>query len=149
MSKVSTVCLPFGDYWAAFQDKVGNELNEIPIMFERKSMSDLYSTFSSEVNIERHKEKVAKAERMDAKLFMIVEGSLSDLEEGVEHSQMEPQRIVKTTFTFFVKYGFMPIFCNDRNEMVRFMLHTWEAFGRNFKHLPPNVGVNEVVDPNV
>lgn len=133
VSRVSTVGLPFGDYWAALQDKDGNELNEIPIMFERKSIGDLFGTLTNNDNIRRHKEKIRKAEEMDCKLFLIIEGTLSDVEDGYSHSTVDPQALIKTVFTFMVKYGFMPIFCTDRKEMVRFMLHTWEAFGRNFK----------------
>ena len=135
VSKVSTICLPFGDYWATLQDKDGNELNEIPIMFERKSLGDLYSTLTNEDNIRRHKEKIRKADEMDCKLFLIIECPLSEVEEGYSHSSVEPQKVVKTIFTFMVKYGFIPIFCKDRKEMVRFMLHTWEAFGRNFERI--------------
>jgi ERCC4-type nuclease len=133
VSRVLTVGLPFGDYWASIEDKKGNELSEVPIMFERKTIADLYSTLTNEDNIERHKEKIRKAEEMDCKLFLIVEGTLSDVEQGVPYSQTEPQKLVRTVFTFMVKYGFIPIFCNDDKEMVRFMLYTWEAFGRNFK----------------
>lgn len=133
VSKVVTIGLPFGDYWCAMQDKKGNELNEMPIVFERKSIADLFGTLSNENSIRLHKEKIRKAEEVDCKLFMIVEGTLSDVEDGVKHSQMDPQTILKTVFTFKVKYGLQPIFCKDRKEMVRYMLHTWEAFGRNFK----------------
>ena len=68
ISKVLTVGLPFGDYWATTQDKDGNETQDIPLVFERKSMADLYATLSNEDGIRRHKEKIRKAEEMDCKL---------------------------------------------------------------------------------
>ena len=112
-------------------------------------MADLYQTLSNEDGIRLHKEKIAKAERMDCKLYLIIEGSLSEAYKGVGYSEVQPEPLVKRIFTFKVKYGLEPIFCNNRQEMMAYMIETWEAFGRNFKHLPPNVGVNEVVDPNV
>lgn len=133
VSKVLTVGLPFGDYWCAMQDKDGKELNEMPIMFERKSMADLFATLSNEDGIRRHKEKIKKAEAMDCKLYLIIEGSLTDAYKGVGYGKVEPEPLIKRIFTFKVKYGLEPIFCTTRAEMVSYMIETWEAFGRNFK----------------
>lgn len=130
ISKVLTIGLPFGDYWCEFED--GHEMS---IMFERKSMQDMFATLSNKNGIRRHKEKVAKAEAMDCKLFCIIEGSLTDAYKGVGYSNVEPEPLVKRIFTFMVKYGFQPVFCNSRKEMMDYMVETWEAFGRNFKHL--------------
>ena len=135
ITEVITKHLPFGDYWAIMQDKNGKELNEIPIMWERKNMADLYQTLSNEDGIRRHKEKIRKAEEMDCKLYCIIEGSLSEAYKGVDHSNVDPEPLVKRIFTFKVKYGFEPVFCNNREEMMSYMIETWEAFGRNFKHL--------------
>lgn len=145
ITSVQTIGLPFGDYWATTQKKDGSEGQDIPIMFERKSMADLYQTLSSEDGIRLHKEKIRKAEAMDCRLYLIIEGSLSEAYKGVGYSKVEPLPLVKRIFTFYVRYGFHPIFCNNRQEMVNYMVEMWEAFGRNFKHLPPHVGVNEVV----
>ena len=133
VSKCLTIGLPFGDYWCALQDKEGNELNEIPIMFERKSIEDLYGTLTS--GHDRFKREIEKAESMSCKLYLIIEGSLSQTLKGAGHSQVEPDTLIKSLFTFKVKHGLEPVFCNNRSEMVRYMLETWSAFGRNFKHL--------------
>lgn len=128
ISEVITKHLPFGDYWAELESG-----HEIPIQFERKSVADLYGTLSDSVQLERHKKKLEKAKTMDCKLYLIIEGSLSEVLEGTSHSQVEPDSLVKRIFTFKVKYGFEPIFCSDRAEMVRYITETFEAFGRNFK----------------
>lgn len=135
VAQVLTIGLPFGDYWAATQKKDGGEGQDIPIVFERKSMADLYQTLSNEDGIRLHKEKIRKAEEVGCKLYLIIEGSLSEAYKGVGYSQVEPEPLVKRIFTFKVKYGLEPIFCNNRAEMVSYMLETWEAFGRNFKHV--------------
>ena len=72
---------------------------------------------------------------MDCKLYLIIEGSLSEVLSGVGYSKVQPDTLIKSLFTFKVKHGLEPIFCNNRNEMVRYMIETWEAFGRNFKRV--------------
>ena len=67
ITKVITKHLPFGDYWCEFEN--GKEMS---IMFERKSMQDMFATLSNEDGIRRHKEKIARAEKMDCKLFCII-----------------------------------------------------------------------------
>lgn len=105
-------------------------------MFERKSLPDLFSTLSNEDGIRRHKAKWEKAKKMEAQMYLIIDGSLSMAYEGVGYTKVEPEPLIKRIFTFKVKYGIHPIFCNDPNEMVRYMIETWEAFGRNFKSTP-------------
>lgn len=105
----------------------------MPIAFERKSIGDLFGTLSNEEGIRRHKVKVEKAALAGAKLFLIVDGSLSDVLEGFKYSKVEAGPLVKRIFTFKVKYGLHPVFCNGPDEMVRYMTETWEAWGRNFK----------------
>ena len=143
VTTVSTIGLPFGDYWASFENKDGSEGQDIPIMFERKSMADLYQTLSNADGIRLHKEKIKKAEAMDCKLYLIIEGSLSEAYKGVGYGSVEPDPLVKKIFTFKVKYGLEPIFCNNRTEMMHYMIETWEAFGRNFKHLALKTGLGQ------
>lgn len=128
ISRVLTVGLPFGDYWCEYETG-----REMPIVFERKSMNDLFGTLSNTDGIRRHKVKIQKAEDAGVKLYLIIDGTLTDAYDGVRHSQVEPRSLIKTIFTFKVKYGLQPIFCKDEREMVDYMTETWEAFGRNFK----------------
>ncbi len=128
ISEIKKVTLSFGDYGAEFEDGT-----PIPIVFERKSMADLFATLSNEDGIRRHKAKIERAKEAKTALYLIVEGSLTDAYEGVRFSKVDPAGLVKRVFTFKVKYGLHPIFCTDREEMVRYMVETWEAFGRSFK----------------
>lgn len=104
----------------------------MPVVFERKSIPDLYGTLSSEVGIDRHKKKVAKADAAGVKLIMAVEGTLTEVLGGCPHSKADPDGLVKRVFTFMIRYGFQPVFCNNRSEMKRYMTETWEAIGRNW-----------------
>ena len=134
VSKCLTISLPFGDYWCSLQNKDGSEGRDIPIVFERKNIQDLYSTLTH--GHDRFRRELDRANKMDCKLYLIIEGSLSGVLSGVGYSKVEPDTLVKSLFTFKVKHGLEPIFCNNRNEMVRYMLESWEAFGRNYKHQP-------------
>lgn len=130
ITEVITKHLPFGDYWCEWETG-----QEMPWMFERKSAADIYGTLSNEDGIRRHKAKWERAKAMDCTLELIIDGTLSDILDGVSHTKVEPGPLVKRIFTFKVKYGISPIFCSNPHEMVRYMIETWEAFGRNFK--PP------------
>lgn len=128
VSKVEVIGLPFGDYTAMLEDGT-----QVPICFDRKTLEDLYSTLTS--GIDRFKREIEKSKRCNFLLYLIIEGTLSDIENGngATYSSIEPQSLIKTIFTLMVKYDINPIFCKNREEMVRFMIYCFEAFGRNFK----------------
>ena len=126
VSKVETIGLLFGDYQAMLENGT-----PVPIAFERKSAQDLFSTLTH--GVDRFKREVERDNKHKFQLYLIIENSLSEILSGVGYSKVEPDSLVKTIFTFKVKYGIEPIFCNNRNEMKRYILETFEAFGRNFK----------------
>ncbi len=126
VTSVLTIGLPFGDYQAVLEDGT-----PIPIAFERKSCADLYSTLTT--GLERFKRELKRAEEHKFQLYLIIEEPLEQVLKGTPYSQVHPNSLVKTVFTFKIKYGLHPVFCSDRKEMMRYMVETWEAFGRNFK----------------
>lgn len=126
VSRVVVDGLPFGDYWCAYENG-----KEMPICFERKTISDAVGTLTN--GMERFKKELQRAKENNFKMVFIVEGTLSEMLVGSPHSQVEGKTIVKTMFTLWVKYDLTPVFCPNRSEMKRFMLETWEAVGRNFK----------------
>lgn len=128
ISEVKTLHRPFADYWCEWEDG-----SEMPICFERKSVQDLYATLSSDDGLRRHKIKIEKAKAVDMTMYLIIDGTLEDVLDGCKHTKVEPEPLVKRVFTFKVKYGLHPIFCQNPEEMVRYMTETWEAVGRNFK----------------
>ncbi len=126
VSTVTTEGLPFGDYWATYENG-----EEMPIVFERKGMADLFGTLTS--GMERFKKELQRCKENNFKMILIVEGTLSEVLVGTLHSTVEGKTILKTMFTLWVKYDLTPVFCPNRSEMKRFMIETWEAVGRNFK----------------
>lgn len=125
ISKIENIGLLFGDYQCMLENGT-----TIPIAFERKSAQDLYATLTA--NIDRFKRELERAKKHNFVLYLIIEGSLSEVLSGVGYSKVEPDSLVKTIFTFKVKYGLEPIFCNNRAEMKRYMIETFEAWGRAF-----------------
>ena|SRR3990167_3238013 len=126
ISKVETIGLLFGDYQAMLEDGI-----VIPISFDRKTPQDLYATLTS--GNERFKREIEKARKHNFTLYLIIEGSISEILSGVGYSKIEPDTLIKTLFTFKVKYGVEPIFCNNRSEMKRYIIETFEAFGRSWE----------------
>ena len=125
ISRVENIGLLFGDYQCMLENGT-----TIPIAFERKSTQDLYGTLTA--GIERFKRELERAKAHNFQLYLIIEDTLTEVLKGVGYSKVEPDSLVKTIFTFKVKYGLEPVFCRDRVEMRRYMIETWEAWGRNF-----------------
>lgn len=123
VTEVRTDCLPFGDYGCEYLNGY-----ECPIVFERKSIPDLFGTLSK--GYERFKRELEKAKQADLKLILIIEGTLSDVYRGCEYSKRNPFSVVKQIFTLWVRYDLYPVFCKDRHEMSRFIIETYTALGR-------------------
>ena len=134
ITDVSVRGLPIGDYAAEWEPESNKpETNcEMPIVFDRKNISDLFGTLSS--GMDRFKKEIERANENKIQLILIVEGSICDVLGGTKYSSIEGKTILKTMFSLFVKYNVIPVFCNNRSEMIRFIVETFEAIGRNYKH---------------
>lgn len=115
--------LPVGDYACEFLDHT-----RPPIIFERKSLNDLFGTMTK--GHVRFKKELTKAADLKIKLILIVEGSLSAVLQGVEHSAYAGSSCIQKLFTLFLKYDLMPVFCLNRQEMVEYIKAFYAAVGR-------------------
>ena len=138
VSNVIVEGLPFADYWAEWEpgSTAAGFSCEMPVVFERKSISDLFGTLTS--GYERFKRELERSKENNFKIILIIEGTLSEVLVGAPHSSVRGESIVKTMFTLWMKYDLVPVFCPNRSEMRRFMLETWSAIGRNFKPKNPS-----------
>ena len=118
--------LPFGDYAC-----IGEDGTEIPIYFDRKTVADLFGTLGA--GMERFKREITKATENGCQLILIVEGSMCDVIAGAEYSTISGDTTLKKMFSLFVRYGVIPVFCNNRSEMKRYIIEVFEAVGRNWK----------------
>lgn len=117
--------LDIGDYGCQFKD------NYIPpIFFERKSLPDLYSTLSS--GYKRFKKECNKAIENKIALIIIIEASLTRINNGCERSERKPEEIVKQLFTLYVKHGIPFVCCNDRKESSLYITNFYIAIGKKY-----------------
>ena len=113
-------CLPCGDYRAKFSD---GSLSEV--VFERKSINDLFSTLSS--GYPRFKREIELSHELRISIIIIVEGSLRRILRGCSHSQRTPISIVYQLFTIRLRHNVETVFCQDRDEMSEYITHYFLA----------------------
>lgn len=123
VSEVKREKLIVGDYQAEFNDGT-----RPPIIFERKSISDLFGTMGK--GYKRYKKEVERANQNGIKLIMIIEKPLSTVLKGYEKSDLTGDSVVMKLFTIWIKYGVYAVFCKDRDEMSRYIYEFYCAIGR-------------------
>jgi len=114
------------DYGCRWPDGV-----EMPVVFERKSLSDLFGTLTH--GMERFKRELDRANKGGQKIVLIIEGTMSEVLAGIPHSTVRGESILKTVFTLWTKYDLMPVFCPNRSEMERFITETYTSIARAYK----------------
>ncbi len=114
-----------GDYGCSYKNG-----HEAPIYFERKSVSDLFSTLST--GYKRFKKEIIRAKESKVILAVIVEGTLSKVLKGIDECERSGAEIVQQTFTLLVRYHLPFIYCKDRDEMSRFIQEFYLAYGREY-----------------
>lgn len=125
VEKIESMALAFGDYTAIVHGR------PVPIIFERKGISDLFGTMTS--GYERFKREMERAEKSNMKLILIIEGSYSDVWEGIPQSKFDGKSMMKKLATLYVKYDLEYIFCESRRVMARRIVDTFSAVERVYK----------------
>ena len=128
IDKVEEVTLAYGDYTAL----MGKEAKPVPIVFERKSFSDLFGTMASTDGYRRFKAEMERAKADGVKLILIIEGSYSEVYNGFERSQFEGPAMLKKLATLYVKYDLEYIFCESRRVMARRIADVFYSVERNY-----------------
>jgi ERCC4-type nuclease len=130
ISEVKVRTLKCGDYGCEWES--GQICN---VVFERKSVADLYGTLSS--GYARFKKELERAKKHDITLILIVEGSLTEILDGYPYSERAPQSLLQQLFTLLIKYDLHFVFCATREEAARWIVEYFAAVGR-CKTLPEN-----------
>ena len=115
--------LEFGDYGAEFKNGYCP-----PIIFERKSIPDLFNTLTHDYD--RFKRQIEGAHELGIKLILIIEGTLWDVMLGIPHSKRDGISVVKQLFSLWIRYNVYPVFVKDRDEMSKYIIHFYSAIGR-------------------
>lgn len=114
--------LDYGDYRARFKDGSLSKL-----VLDRKGISDLYGTMTT--NYDRFKRELERAKQDGAQLELIIEGTLSEVSQGFEHSKFEGSSMMKKLGTLWHRYHLYTVFCADRDEMAAYILWRFESEG--------------------
>ncbi len=117
--------LNVGDYGAMFDDF------QIPIVFERKSIPDLYGTLSK--GYERFKREIERAKEQNLQLIIIVEGNLLKVLQGAKYSMRTPESLVYQIFTINVRYGIQVVFCKDSQDMSEYITQFYIAHKKEYE----------------
>ena len=123
ITEIQVMKLDVGDYCVKFKN------GYIPnVRFERKSIGDLVGTLTS--GHERFDKEIERSKNFDVRLIIIIEGTLTKVLKGFEHSKVEGDTIVKILFSLWERYNVMPVFCKDREECSRYIIEFYAAIGR-------------------
>ncbi len=115
--------LEVGDYTVEYNDGY-----RPPVIFEKKSIPDLFGTLSK--GHKRFKKEISRAKDLNIKLILIIEGTLSKVLKGYEHSTLSGISIVRTVFSLLLRHGLFPWFAKDREEMSRYIYEYYCGLGR-------------------
>ena len=124
-----------GDYSCRFDDG-----HIPPVVFERKSINDLYGTLSA--GYTRFKDEIGRSEKLSIRLIIIVEGSLRRILAGCNKSQRTPISIVYQLFTIRIRYNIETVFTNNREEMSQYIYHTFRALENDYLDQKASSGLN-------
>lgn len=125
IKEIKNVTLSVGDYCAATSCGF-----RFPVVFERKSIVDLYSTLSGQY--ERFKAEIERAKEQNTKIIVIVEGSLKRILMGTAFSKRTPESIVYQLFTLRVRYDVETVFCANREEMAEYITQFYIAHHKEY-----------------
>ena len=103
------------------------------IYFERKSLNDLFGTFSSKERQDRFKREIDRSKEMNAKLIIAVEATDQEIMNGHAYSKRHGSEILKTLDTYWLRYDVPYILCANRAMMVWRMVNLWESFFKNWR----------------
>lgn len=123
ITQVRHEALDAGDYACEFEDGKRAE-----VVFERKSLSDLFGTMTS--GYKRFKAEMERAKAAGTELVVVVEASVAQVALGAEHSTVSGESIVTKLFTLRERYGLETVFVRSRDEATYYMMHRWMAIGR-------------------
>jgi len=117
--------LDFADYGCELVDG-----SVVPIVFERKGISDLYGTMSS--GYERFKREIERCKEAKFSMIIIIEGTLTKVSKGIKHSKRNPESLLSQIFSIFVKYRIIPVFAKDPTEAAKFITLFYTAYEKHY-----------------
>ena len=126
--------LAVGDYSALIEGV------QCPVVIERKSIADLFASFSE--GYEREKKKILKAKALKLKYILAIEGTVTRVLMGYTYWDGKEEREHKKSgiaqfrqlLTISIKYGVEVWYCKSREEMALRIQEYFLAWERKSKH---------------
>jgi len=125
------VALPVGDYGALLDGL------PLPVCIERKSIADLFSSFST--GYDKEKAKIIRAKEMGWKYILAIEGTVTRVLQGhfywngtdeVWHPKSGLSQL-RQLLTISIRYGVECWYCQSRSEMALRIQEYLLAWKRN------------------
>lgn len=117
--------LNVGDYAAEFKDGY-----RPPIVFERKTIADLFSTLTS--NYDRFKREIIRAQERKINIIIIIDGTLYDIWNGCKFSKVSGISIVRKLFTLWIRHGIKFVCCQSKEEMADYIIEFFTSVGKEY-----------------
>ena len=115
--------LDVGDYSAIMADG-----HQPTIFFERKSIPDLFGTFTT--GYQRFREEIRRSRQSGVELILIIEGTVTDILKGTKYSQVDGLQILRTVLSIYDRYQITHIFCRNREEMSTYIAERFCSYER-------------------
>ena len=125
---VRHIKLDFGDYAVEFEGKLAGM--KAPIVWERKSMGDLWGTMTS--GYPRFRREMERAKEAKTKLVLAVEADYADVLNGFDRSEFTGDSMVQKLATLWAKYDLDCWYAGSRKLMARMIYETASAIGRHY-----------------
>lgn len=123
VTSVSRATMKYGDYGCKFEGK------RVPVVFERKSIPDLFGTMGK--GFTRFKKELNRATKDNVLLIIIIEKSLTEVRKGYKRSRMNGVGVSRTLFTFLTKYKIPFVCCKNREEMAIYIQEYYYSWIKN------------------
>lgn len=114
-----------GDYSAIYKDN-----HQCPVIFERKSLTDLFGTMGK--GYKRFKKSIERAKKHNIQLSIVIEGSLKKTLAGLEYSTLEGISIIRKLITLRIRYGVEHHFFNTRQDMTLYIQEFFTRYGLDY-----------------
>jgi ERCC4-type nuclease len=113
-----------GDYGAETGDGL-----RLPLVFERKSINDLWGSLTQ--NYDRFREEIIRAREEGVELVVIVEGTLSRVMQGNSYSDRPASSLLAQIFYLRPRYGLETVFCTDPGEASLYIQNSFIALAKH------------------
>ena len=120
-TKIET--MKIGDYTVEFADG-----HRPPIVFERKSLQDIFGSLSK--GYPRLKKRINQAIQQNIQFIIIIEASLTKVNNGYNKSERSGEVIVQQLFTLLTRHNIMTVYTNSPEEASLFITNFYLSIGK-------------------